>query len=345
MGPNPFHGSSESARYVRPVSAPSESTRSALPGGLRPRAATPARPSRPSVRVPTPLPGPVRVDPMCVSRRRSTPGGPLGASTPPFVPMTLRALSIGRRTGPLVAFGDPAASQCAPDFLCSPTPAPLQAVPADRAGCTAHPRVPRLDRLAPDSFRPLDSGPGRSPPGTSRDSCARLRCRAHSGAESPLRAVFGRYRAETPRIAFVVRDWAAMTPGARASESAGASPSPGRGDPAVGRGPSRLGVGWARALQYPRVSTPPLHLLWVSAPVSSPPPAPWPAYGPPSLPSRGPPLRARCGAATRIRQPASRVRCAAARFRAGAPTADLESCLRPMPTPLPLGAPIAVIAK
>ena len=113
---------------------------------------------------------PVRVGPSSATRFRLAHCVPISAHPRPFVPLALLALlgprqAVGRA---LDGVGDPAVSRRAPGSRRDPTPAPLQAVPADRAHVPAQP--PDLDtddamlrnRDAP--FRPIATGPGRGPP-------------------------------------------------------------------------------------------------------------------------------------------------------------------------------------
>ena len=134
----------------RPDFASSESARHLW------RGSTPPRPSRPELRCrrdPTrvrspirlipiaPRFRPVRVGPSSATRFRLAHCVPISAHPRPFVPLALLAL-LGPRQAAVRALdgvGDPAVSRRAPGSRRVPTPAPLQAVPADRAHVPARP--------------------------------------------------------------------------------------------------------------------------------------------------------------------------------------------------------------
>ena len=165
-----------------------------------------------------------------------------------------------------------------------------------------------------DLFRPLGTGSGRGPSGSSRYSGyarTRVRCRVRSDSESSMRAALADTapRPVASRLSCSARAVVAPGPPIRRVHR----PGPGRRVPAANRGPGRLGVGCGRGSVPPRQYPAPPHAHSAQGYHAG----QYPAQAarsvvvcggdPPSLPSRGPPMCARGGAATRIRQPTSRV--------------------------------------
>ena len=276
-------------------------------------------------------------------------------------PFLLFPVPTERLTGAPGAVSAPAAPLGAPDSRCSPTPAPLQAVPAYRASGLTRPRAPGSIASQPCRFvssaRPRPGSRAVRVVSSRPHTCAMQRPpRIESSMRAALADTAPRPVASlsscSARAVVALgprRDVAvASDPGHRGSWPPirrGRRPGPGSSRSrrrSRARAGQSWGVGCARAL-VPRVSVPrPTTCSGLAR--QSVPRAGGSSRRRPSEPAKPRPafmhpLRRRDSDSI----PTSRVRCAAARFEVEVPTADLEACLRPLPTPPP-GAPIAVNA-